>query len=64
MRDGLRILNLRELDKEMKRVSVGETGQGVLCLAVQVRIFGTHWQFTIFPNLTTKAEKIKNCIGC
>ncbi|KAG1817312.1 WD40-repeat-containing domain protein [Suillus variegatus] len=38
MRDGLRILNLRELDKEMKRVSVGETGQGVLCLAVQKRL--------------------------
>ncbi|KAG2131293.1 WD40-repeat-containing domain protein [Suillus bovinus] len=35
MRDGLRILNLRELDKEMKRVSVGEAGQGVVCLAVQ-----------------------------
>ncbi|KAG1743416.1 WD40-repeat-containing domain protein [Suillus lakei] len=38
MRDGLRILNLRELDKEMKRVSVGETGQGVVCFAVQKRL--------------------------
>nr|AFB76153.1 hypothetical protein [Suillus grevillei] len=38
MRDGLRILNLRELDKEMKRVSVGEAGQGVVCLAVQKRL--------------------------
>ncbi|KAG2138282.1 WD40-repeat-containing domain protein [Suillus clintonianus] len=38
MRDGLRILNLRELDKEMKRVFVGEAGQGVVCLAVQKRL--------------------------
>ncbi|KAG1742422.1 WD40-repeat-containing domain protein [Suillus occidentalis] len=38
VRDGLRILNLRELDKEMKGVSVGEAGQGVVCLAVQKRL--------------------------
>ncbi|KAG1858041.1 WD40-repeat-containing domain protein [Suillus subalutaceus] len=38
VRDGLRILNLRELDKEMKRVSVGEAGQGVVCLAVQKKL--------------------------
>ncbi|KAG0701781.1 WD40-repeat-containing domain protein [Suillus ampliporus] len=38
MQDGLRILNLRELDKEMKRVSVGEAGQGVVCLAVQKKL--------------------------
>ncbi|KAG2037352.1 Quino protein amine dehydrogenase [Suillus americanus] len=35
VRDGLRILSLRELDKDMKRVYVGEAGQGVVCLAVQ-----------------------------
>ncbi|KAG0692144.1 hypothetical protein DFH29DRAFT_1051415 [Suillus ampliporus] len=38
MQDGLRILNLRELDKEMKRVSVGDAGQGVVYLAVQKRL--------------------------
>ncbi|KAG1890793.1 WD40-repeat-containing domain protein [Suillus subluteus] len=38
VRDGLRILNLRELDKEMKRVYVGEAGQGVVCLAVQKKL--------------------------
>lgn len=38
IRDGLRIINLRELDKEMKRVSVADAGQGVVCLAIQVRI--------------------------
>ncbi|KAG2064111.1 WD40 repeat-like protein [Suillus decipiens] len=38
VRDGLRILNLRELDKEMKRVYVGEAGQGVVCLTVQKRL--------------------------
>jgi len=38
MRDGLRILNLRELDKEMKRISVAEVGEEVVCLAVQVCI--------------------------
>ncbi|OJA16024.1 hypothetical protein AZE42_04280 [Rhizopogon vesiculosus] len=38
IRDGLRILNLRELDKEMKKVSVAEAGQGVVCLAIQKRL--------------------------
>ncbi|OAX32352.1 WD40 repeat-like protein [Rhizopogon vinicolor AM-OR11-026] len=38
IRDGLRILNLRELDKEMKKVSVTEAGQGVVCLAIQKRL--------------------------
>jgi protein NEDD1 len=38
--DGMRILNLRELDKEMKRVLMTDTGQAIICLAVQVRIPG------------------------
>lgn len=38
VRDGLKILNLRELDKEMKGVYVSEAGQGVVCLAVQKRL--------------------------
>jgi len=40
MREGLRILNLSVLDKEMKKVSVVDAGQVVLCLAVQVRTLG------------------------
>jgi hypothetical protein len=58
VRDGLRILNLRELDKKMKRIVVGEAGQGVSCLAVQVRVFGT--PFTSIPILTRKAGKTQN----
>jgi protein NEDD1 len=53
--DGMMILNLRELDKEMKRVLITGAEQGIVCLAVQVRIPSDIAPCTWY--LTSRTEK-------